>query len=83
MKVEIIGDATLYLADAEAILPCHVPVDALVTDPPYGIGESAGKNKSRGKLAVSKDYGNLNWDDKPVPQWLIECAISKARSVSD
>lgn len=38
--------------------------DLLLTDPPYGIGESAGKNKSRGKLAISKDYGNLSWDNK-------------------
>jgi site-specific DNA-methyltransferase (adenine-specific) len=37
--------------------------DLCLTDPPYGIGEAAGKNKSRGKLAVSKDFGNLSWDD--------------------
>lgn len=70
----------MYLAEAAIVLPTLPEVDALVTDPPYGIGESAGKNKSRGKLAVSKDYGDLSWDDKPVPQWLIDCAISKARS---
>jgi DNA modification methylase len=33
-------------------------VDLTLTDPPYGIGEAAGKNKSRGKLAVAKDFGN-------------------------
>jgi hypothetical protein len=27
--------------------------DLLLTDPPYGIGEAAGKNKSRGKLAIA------------------------------
>lgn len=79
MKVETIGNATLYLADAQIVLPSLDPVDALVTDPPYGIGESAGKNASRGKLAVSKDYGFKSWDDKPIPQWLIDCAISKAK----
>lgn len=78
MRVETIGDATLYLAEAAIVLPTLPDVDALVTDPPYGIGESAGKNKSRGKLAVAKDYGNLTWDDKPIPQWLLECAMSKA-----
>jgi len=41
-------------------------VDAVVTDPPYGIGEAAGKNKSRGRLAVAKDYGCAQWDDQPV-----------------
>lgn len=27
-----------------------------IVDPPYGIGESGGKNKSRGKLAKAKEY---------------------------
>ena len=39
------------------------PSDLLLTDPPYGIGEAAGKNKSRGKLAIAQDYGDLGWDD--------------------
>ena len=42
-------------------------VDLVLTDPPYGIGESKGKNKSRGKLAIAKDYGNKDWDSK-IPQ---------------
>lgn len=80
MRVETIGDATLYLAEAEAVVPTLAPVDALVTDPPYGIGEAAGKNATRTNLAVAKDYGKLTWDNKPAPQWLIDCAISKAQS---
>jgi len=40
----------------------------VVTDPPYGIGEAAGKNKSRSCLAVSKDYGVATWDNKTIPQ---------------
>jgi DNA modification methylase len=63
----IIGKATLYLGDCAAILP-HLPrVDAVVTDPPYGIGEAAGKAKTRGKLAVAKDYGDDDWDNAPIP----------------
>ena len=47
--------------------------DCVVTDPQYGIGEAAGKNKSRGLCAVSKDYGNHNWDNKrPEPEYFIE-----------
>lgn len=38
-------------------------VDLILTDPPYGIGEAAGKNKSRSNLAVSKDYGTKDWDN--------------------
>lgn len=38
MRVERIGDATLYLGDCRDILPTLGKVDAVVTDPPYGIG---------------------------------------------
>lgn len=38
MRVEQIGDATLYLADCLEVLPTLGRVDAVVTDPPYGIG---------------------------------------------
>ena len=37
----------------------------LLTDPPFGIGEARGKNKSRTKLAVAKVYGTSDWDDEP------------------
>ncbi len=37
-RVEHIGDATLYLGDCLEILPTLGKVDAVVTDPPYGIG---------------------------------------------
>ena len=37
-RVEHIGDATLYLGDCREILPLLPKVDAVVTDPPYGIG---------------------------------------------
>src|SRR3974390_526540 len=61
---------TIYHGDCREILPCLAPVDLLVTDPPYGIGEAAGKNKSRSKLAVSKDYGCAEWDSSPPPEWV-------------
>jgi site-specific DNA-methyltransferase (adenine-specific)/modification methylase len=40
-RVETIGDATLYLGDCRDILPTLGKVDAVVTDPPYGIGYAA------------------------------------------
>ena len=42
-------------------------VDLVLTDPPYGIGEAKGKNKTRGKLAKAKDYGVDDWDDR-IPE---------------
>lgn len=38
-RKEIIGDCTLYLGDCRDILPTLSKVDAVVTDPPYGLGE--------------------------------------------
>lgn len=38
-----------------------------IVDPPYGIGESGGKNKTRGKLAVSKSYKDYYGNDKKSP----------------
>jgi DNA modification methylase len=71
-RIETIAEGvTLYLGDNREILPTLGKVDAIVTDPPYGIGEAAGKNKSRTNLAVAKDYGNLSWDNQPPPAWLI------------
>lgn len=37
MKVETIGDATLYLGDCREVLPYLLDVDVCVTDPPYGL----------------------------------------------
>jgi DNA modification methylase len=68
---------TLYHADCREVLPLLEPVDLVLTDPPYGIGEAAGANKSRGKLAVAKDYGVSDWDDKPVDQDLINQLITQ------
>lgn len=61
-----IGNARLALGDCREILPTLPKVDAVITDPPYGIGEAAGKNASRSKLAIAKNFGNDSWDDEPI-----------------
>lgn len=70
---------TIYHDDCAEILPALGGFDLLLTDPPYGIGEAAGKNKSRGKLAVAKDYGSAAWDDLPPSHELISLCRSVAR----
>ena len=79
-RVEVIGRATLYLGDCRDILPTIGPVDAVVTDPPYGIGEAGGNAAKRqrtigGKsksLADQRVYDALNWDNAPVDRQLLE-----------
>lgn len=73
--------ATIYHGDCREVLPQLPKVPLIVTDPPYGIGEARGKNKSRGCLAVSKDYGFSSWDDSPPPRWMFDLMQEKAERV--
>jgi len=73
-RVERIGDATLYLGDCLDILPTLGPVDAVVTDPPYGVGilrrdgKMGGTSRSlklrRGQ--INPVYPEFCGDDKPI-----------------
>mgnify|MGYP003420830029 CR=1 FL=1 len=54
-RVERIGDATLHLGDCLEILPTLGKVDAVVTDPPYGINT---KSDGSGKLNPWADLCN-------------------------
>ena len=78
MKVEI-GDATLYLGDCMDILPTLDKVDAVITDPPYGINENSKKAASRGKLAAPRDYEEFDWDKAPPDEALINAIRDKAK----
>lgn len=44
-RIEQIGNATLYLGDCREIVPGLALFDAVVTDPPYGIGFAAQPTK--------------------------------------
>lgn len=79
MNPVVIGNATLYLGDCMDILPTLPKVDAVITDPPYGINEAAGKNKSRTNMAVAKDYGNDNWDAAPPSDELIAAVLAAGK----
>lgn len=41
-RKEVIGDCTLYLGDCMEVMPALGQVDAVVTDPPYGISYKSG-----------------------------------------
>ena len=70
-----IGDATLYHGDCMDVMPTLQGVDAVVTDPPYGIGykpRKLGKNEKRaGKTRYEGEA--MTGDDKPYdPTPLLE-----------
>jgi len=75
MKEEIIGNARLILGDCRGVLPTLEKVDAVITDPPYGINENSAKVASREKLAKPTDYGAFNWDKNPISDELMTAVI--------
>lgn len=80
MKHEILAPGVeIYCGDCREVMTTLDYQSALVTDPPYGIKEAAGKNKSRGNLAVARDYGNARWDDKTIDKELLNLAMGAAR----
>ncbi len=70
MNPVIIGDCQLYLGDCRDILPTLPKVDAVITDPPYGIGI----NKSN-RLSVSRGHGGEDWDDAPPDSKTISAIV--------
>ena len=70
---------TIYCGDAREILPFLDPVDLVLTDPPYGIGENHHRVASRGKLARPTDYGVFDWDSEPASPEEIKATLSAAR----
>lgn len=75
MRVEHIGRATLYLGDCRDVLPTLGKVDAVVTDPPYGIGADkgaaiGGTDASGRYVRRPKQYAG-GWDnDRPSDELL-------------
>lgn len=61
MRVETIGDAILYLGDCAEILPTLGKVDAVITDPPYGINKD-GQQRTTGGHGGRKAYTFKGWD---------------------
>lgn len=87
VREERIGDIRLIQGDCLEVMPMLGPVDAVVTDPPYGIGESSGKaatrtsglsSKLKNGQSYTRDYGHKDWDAKTCDRE-IETAVALAR----
>lgn len=83
-RKEIIGECTLYLGDCRDILPTLGKVDAVVTDPPYGIADKwkGGGGHGWGK-ALSEGVLRNEWDVKAPPAELFNIlrSISKEQII--
>jgi len=80
MRVETIGDATLMLGDCREILPTLGRVDAVVTDPPYGIGIAKRGTLGTARLAPVQDYGKSDWDNSPPDAEIFRILLAMSRS---
>ena len=61
-RIEVIGAATLYLGDCRDVLPTIGEVDAVVTDPPYGVNGGSG---TKGLASAKTKYTASGWSDTP------------------
>lgn len=57
-----IGNCLLYQGDCLQVMPVVGKVDAVVTDPPYGIGRD-GQRRTKGGNGGRKAYDFKGWDD--------------------
>lgn len=75
IRKETIGSAELYLGDCRDVLPTLGRVDAVVTDPPYGIGAD---RMNLGGCAASRMPIDERWDAEPADlSWLDALDVPK------
>ena len=76
-RKEVIGNATLYLGDCRDILPTLPKVDAVITDPPYGIKDKPMLDlPGRGKRGNNDYHPPSEWDGAIDAAWPALCAGS-------
>jgi DNA modification methylase len=67
---------TIYNADCRKVLPWLDRFDLLLTDPPYGIGEDGGAQRTRG--SKRKNGPKMGWDSKRPSRAVFELMIEAA-----
>ena len=76
-RVEVIGGQTLIEADCLAVMPKLGRFDAVVTDPPYGIGRD-GQKQTTGGNGGRKAYDFKGWDAVRPPQAVFDMMLAQS-----
>lgn len=69
------GGITIYHGDCRKIVPLLGRYDLLLTDPPYGIGASAGVGKYGREKWTATDR---KWDEETPPPWVLQMLLESA-----
>lgn len=81
-RKEVIGNATLYLGDCRDVLPTLGKVDAVVTDPPYGIANVWKGGSKHGWGKAKSEAGLRNeWDETTPSQETMEAILAAGKEV--
>ena len=79
-REEVIGDCRLILGDCLEVMPTLGRVDAVVTDPPYGIGQDKGFEGFEGfggfGHPIARRQYDGNWDDVRPTKEVFDCLIA-------
>lgn len=79
-----IGDAVLYRGDCAEILPTLGKVDAVITDPPYGIKRSGqAETNTKNPKHKRREHLDLGWDEGRPEQAMFDLmrSISKVQVI--
>jgi DNA modification methylase len=81
IREERIGDCRLILGDCLKVMPLLGKVDAVVTDPPYGIGRDGQKDtkKLQFKNSERKGYKFRGWDKKTPEKEVFDIIFSRSQ----
>jgi DNA modification methylase len=77
IREERIGGQRLILGDCMSVMAGLGRVDAVVTDPPYGIGRD-GQKKTTGGNGGRKAYEFKGWDETRPPQEIFDMILEKS-----
>ena len=86
-RKEVIGNATLYLGDCRFIMPSMPNVDAVITDPPYGVGFSGKAGHYRNEPSAKREDTYESYEDSDenfvaIVLPALQMAIDKAKSAA-